>query len=47
MRWEPPHVVHDANAIDAVRLAGHVAQLKERLAPWREPETAGVPATRP
>ena len=42
MRWEPPHVVHDANAIDELRLAGHVARLRERLAPWREPESAVV-----
>jgi glutathione-regulated potassium-efflux system ancillary protein KefF len=47
MRWEPPHVVHDANAIDEVRLSGHVARLKERLAPWREPEAVPAPETRP
>ena len=29
------------------RLAGHVAALTERLAPWREPETAAVPEARP
>jgi glutathione-regulated potassium-efflux system ancillary protein KefF len=47
MRWEPPHVVHDANATDEIRLAEHVARLRERLAPWRDPEAAPVPEAPP
>ena len=37
MRWEPPHVIHDAIAIDDGALAAHVAQVTERLARLAEP----------
>ncbi len=36
MHWEPPHVVHDANSIDAARLDEQSAKLVQRLVPWRE-----------
>jgi hypothetical protein len=35
MRWEPPHEIYDAIAIDDGALARHVAALTERLARWR------------
>jgi glutathione-regulated potassium-efflux system ancillary protein KefF len=42
MQWEPPFVVHDANALDPAALAGHTAALVARLAPWRAPGAAGA-----
>jgi glutathione-regulated potassium-efflux system ancillary protein KefF len=46
LRWEPPYVVHDATAINDERLAGHVAALTDRLAPWRKAgESASAGAT--
>lgn len=45
MHWEAPYVVHDAIAIDDLRLAEHVAALTDRLSPWRKhasPAKAGA-----
>jgi glutathione-regulated potassium-efflux system ancillary protein KefF len=42
MTWEPPHVVHDAIAIDDERLARHVATLTDLLGPWRMATPAGA-----
>ena len=41
MRWESPHVVHDAIAIDDERLARHVAAITARLEPWRTEVSEG------
>jgi len=37
MRWEPPHVVYGADAIDDAGLAVHAEALREKLAAWRSP----------
>jgi len=37
MRWEEPHVVLDADDVDAARLAHLGADLVERISAWREP----------
>ena len=38
MRWEPPHVLHGADAIDEARLSAHAAALQVRLLAWRTAE---------
>jgi glutathione-regulated potassium-efflux system ancillary protein KefF len=35
MRWEPPHVVFEADDLDAEQLSRHVTEFIERLMPWR------------
>ena len=40
MRWEPPHVVLEADDIDEARLSQAVAELVERLTRWRTPAAA-------
>ena len=40
MRWEPPHVVYEADDADEVRLSQLVTNLTQRLARWRMPAGA-------
>jgi glutathione-regulated potassium-efflux system ancillary protein KefF len=42
MVWEPPYVVHAANALDDAQLAAHAAALAGRLAGWRTAPAATV-----
>jgi glutathione-regulated potassium-efflux system ancillary protein KefF len=42
MRWEPPQIVHGADAIDDARLSKNAAALVDRLASWRT-HTAPAP----
>jgi glutathione-regulated potassium-efflux system ancillary protein KefF len=35
MRWEPPHIVLEADDVDSTRLAQLVADLRQRLSAWQ------------
>jgi predicted HD phosphohydrolase len=35
MRWEPPHVVFEADDLEAEQVSRHVTEFIERLMPWR------------
>lgn len=37
MRWEPPHVVLDADDVDEARLVRLAADLRQRIAAWQAP----------